>query len=146
MKWINSSLKPHIKGVNFLVVRIWDNKMAIQQRDPSIKKWPGVYCFPGGAVEHDETPDEAVARECREETGIAMIPADFLHIGNFAYLMDSKLRVNSLYLCFVENPMLESKEGKFHWMSMQQIKHLSLARNENVLIARIEKFILALRE
>jgi 8-oxo-dGTP pyrophosphatase MutT (NUDIX family) len=31
--------------------------------------WPGVWCFPGGEQERDETAMETAERECREELG-----------------------------------------------------------------------------
>ena len=34
---------------------------------------PGVWEFPGGKLEPGETPQQATARECREETGLAVI-------------------------------------------------------------------------
>lgn len=40
----------------------------------------GEYCFPGGMVEGDETPEEAARRECEEETGY--LPEGELHLFN----------------------------------------------------------------
>jgi 8-oxo-dGTP pyrophosphatase MutT (NUDIX family) len=35
---------------------------------------PGVWVFPGGAVEPDESPERCAARELEEETAIALDP------------------------------------------------------------------------
>ncbi|RFA98539.1 NUDIX hydrolase [Pyrobaculum aerophilum] len=39
----------------------------------------GVYIYPGGHVEHNETPIEAVKREFEEETGIVVEPIGFTY-------------------------------------------------------------------
>jgi 8-oxo-dGTP diphosphatase len=35
---------------------------------------PGMYCFPGGGIEGDETEEQAVIRELREELAVAIRP------------------------------------------------------------------------
>jgi ADP-ribose pyrophosphatase YjhB (NUDIX family) len=42
--------------------------LLVQQRDD------GVWSTPGGAIEFDETPANAVVREVREETGLVVVP------------------------------------------------------------------------
>ena len=39
---------------------------------------PGALCFPGGGVERDESPEQAVCREFREEVGIDVRVVRFL--------------------------------------------------------------------
>jgi len=39
---------------------------------------PGLHEFPGGLVEPGESPAEAAARECLEETGVAIAVGDLL--------------------------------------------------------------------
>ena len=49
-----------------------DRRLLIGQRrknDTSPLKWE----FPGGKVNHGETPEEALARELREELGVALV-------------------------------------------------------------------------
>ncbi len=35
---------------------------------------PGTLCFPGGGIEADETPSQALIRECDEEIGLKIVP------------------------------------------------------------------------
>lgn len=35
---------------------------------------PGKICFPGGGIEPDESPEDALIRECREELGVRVRP------------------------------------------------------------------------
>jgi 8-oxo-dGTP diphosphatase len=39
---------------------------------------PGMWCFPGGAIEPGETPAQAIVREMREEVGLVVEPVDEL--------------------------------------------------------------------
>lgn len=57
-------------------VIIRDRKIAL------IKKarggYKGLYDLPGGGIEHDETPLEALTRELMEEIGVSIIKAELL--------------------------------------------------------------------
>lgn len=46
-----------------------DRRVLVAQR-PEGKSMAGLWEFPGGKVEHGETPEEAVIRELQEELGI----------------------------------------------------------------------------
>jgi 8-oxo-dGTP diphosphatase len=48
-----------------------DGRVLIAQR-PEGKNMAGLWEFPGGKIEADESPDEALIRELREELGIAV--------------------------------------------------------------------------
>ncbi len=52
-----------------------DGRILVQQR-PAGKHHGGLWEFPGGKVERGESPDLALARELREELGIAVDPVD----------------------------------------------------------------------
>jgi 8-oxo-dGTP diphosphatase len=73
-------------------------RVLLQQRAPG-RQMAGLWEFPGGKVEENETPEAALARELREELGIeteveAMAPAAFASAG----LGDRHLLL-LLYLC-----------------------------------------------
>ena len=48
-----------------------DGRVLIAQR-PEGKSMAGLWEFPGGKIEADESPDDALIRELREELGIAV--------------------------------------------------------------------------
>jgi mutator protein MutT len=63
--------------VNALLVR--DRKILLAQRSLQRKAYPGSWSFPGGHVEHEETVEEALVREVREELGVS--PTAFASLG-----------------------------------------------------------------
>ena len=56
-----------------LAVLTYDDKVLIVKRSHYEKNHPGKWGFPGGGIDHGETPLEAVIRECEEEIGVAPI-------------------------------------------------------------------------
>eukprot|EP00887_Chlorella_sp_A99_P000022 scaffold16.g22.t1 len=54
-------------------------QLLLAQR-PKGKKLAGLWELPGGKVERDETPEQALVREMREELGIVVEPAHFVPI------------------------------------------------------------------
>jgi len=50
-----------------------DGAMLMIQRSETVRA-PGLWCFPGGAIEPGETPAQAIVREFREEVGLSVEP------------------------------------------------------------------------
>jgi 8-oxo-dGTP diphosphatase len=62
---------PGRRGAVAVVVR--DGRMLVIRRAKTVVA-PLVYCFPGGAIEGDESEEEALVRELREEVGLTIHP------------------------------------------------------------------------
>jgi len=73
--------KPLPKGVYHLVAEIYavtrDGQVLVTQRHPA-KTWGLCWEVTGGSVLKGETPLQGAVRELREETGIAVCPAQLL--------------------------------------------------------------------
>ena len=99
-----------MRGDRILVVR--------RARPPA----SGVYTLPGGVVELGETLTEAVAREVREETGLAIEPVGLAGFRE-AVVRDAEDRVERHFviLCFAANwaggePVLNEELSEAHWL------------------------------
>jgi ADP-ribose pyrophosphatase YjhB (NUDIX family) len=66
-------------GVSVLIER--GGQVLLVQRgvDPGLGKW----CLPSGFVEWDEAPETTAARECLEETGLAVEVLDLLEVRHY---------------------------------------------------------------
>jgi 8-oxo-dGTP diphosphatase len=62
---------PGRRGVVGVVVR--DGRMLVIRRSRSVVA-PLIYCFPGGGIEGNESEEEALIREFREEVGALFRP------------------------------------------------------------------------
>ena len=62
---------PGRRGAVAIVVR--DGRLLVIRRARSVVA-PLVYCFPGGGIEGDESEEEALVREFREEVGVTLRP------------------------------------------------------------------------
>ncbi|MCM2370928.1 NUDIX hydrolase [Aporhodopirellula aestuarii] len=80
----------------------------LTRRPHALKHHGGQICFPGGRIEHDETPPEAALREFEEELGI---PADVYRIcGNlptqYVYASDNEV---TPVVCVMRKPEMPWK-------------------------------------
>ena len=63
--------KPERYGVIAVVMR--NDKLLVIRRSRFVIA-PGMLCFPGGGIEPDESPEQALVREFREELGETITP------------------------------------------------------------------------
>jgi 8-oxo-dGTP diphosphatase len=67
-----------------------DGRALLVHRSPRRRWYPDAWDLPGGHVEHNETPSEALQRELREELGIrAIVTGDpYAHLQGDDFNMD----------------------------------------------------------
>jgi (d)CTP diphosphatase len=59
------------RGVVAVIARA--NRLLVIRRSQKVAA-PGAFCFPGGGIEGDESEQQALVRELREELGVAIHP------------------------------------------------------------------------
>ena len=60
-------------------------EILVARRRDDAEHLPGMWEFPGGKCEADETPRSCAVRECREETGLIIVPRTHLATIDHSY-------------------------------------------------------------
>jgi ADP-ribose pyrophosphatase YjhB (NUDIX family) len=105
-----------------------DGKVLVVRR--ARKPALNLYTLPGGGVEAGETLIEAVAREVREETGMAIEP---VALAGFREAIvrdaDSRVERHFIILCFASRwragePVLNEELSEAHWLDPAELAGL----------------------
>ncbi len=114
-------------------VVICNRKILIAQ-NPPLHKYSNLWELPGGKIEEDETPFEAIVRELKEELAMCVTPL-------FAFepilFSDINLSLQPI-ICSVENDQFEL----FHhvaarWIELECLREVNWAPTDWVLVERI---------
>ena len=101
------------------------------------------YKFPGGGIEEDETPIEALIRETREEAGLVIVPDSIQEYGYVHRIQKSDkdetecfIQDNFYYLCRVEENVipqdLDAYEAKERYSLEYVYPETAIERNRSV--------------
>lgn len=100
----------------------------LMHRRPAGKDHPGLWEFPGGKVEAGELPRDALVREIREETGLAVLPEAFSECG-FTEGMSADGKKPIVILLYTSNEWSGEPQplegGELAWYNQTEIDALA---------------------
>lgn len=99
--------------------------------EPKLGEWD----LPGGFVEMGESPKDAVVREVREETALAVTPAELIGAYTSEY-MPARHTIDIAYLCRIDGGRFELDEEEKSdaaWFSLTDMPKLAFAGERQAL-------------
>ncbi len=98
-----------------------DGKVLINKR-PVGKEYEGFWEFPGGKIEHQETPELALIRELREELSIDVESSCIAPLTFNTHDYDNFYLILLLYVCRKWNGVITPMEGQdISWVKVKDI-------------------------
>ncbi|MCF8090160.1 MAG: (deoxy)nucleoside triphosphate pyrophosphohydrolase, partial [Desulfotignum sp.] len=105
---------------------IKNNKLLITQRNPD-GLLGGLWEFPGGKVEKNETAEAACIREIKEETGLTVRGSSFLTRVKHAYT-HFKIEMDVFYCDYISGDVVLNGPVDFQWIPLQEISRFAFPR------------------
>ena len=117
-------------------ILVKDNKIIIAKRgrnDLLANKWE----FPGGKVEINETPEQCLKREMKEEFDIDVSVGEYL--GSSIYFYDHISIELMAYRTYWENGEIDLKDhDDFKWISLEQLAEFDFAPADMVFVEKLQ--------
>lgn len=106
-----------------------------KEHDVNKDKWIGI----GGKFEKDETPEECLLREAKEETGLTL--TSFRLRGIVTFLCDHwETEYMFLYTADgYEGEMTSCSEGELEWVSKKELDRLNLWEGDKIFFRLLEE-------
>ena len=99
-----------------------DGRVLIAQR-PEGKSMAGLWEFPGGKIEPNETPEAALVRELNEELGIETWDSCLAPLTFASHSYDDFHLVKPLFVCRKWTGIVQPKEGQtLKWVKAKALK------------------------
>lgn len=91
-----------------------DGKILVLKRSATDDHLPGVWETPGGGVDREERPQEALRREILEETGLTVTVGRSFNV--FTFRKDTgEFKVGITFLCQYESGQVKLSEEHSEW-------------------------------
>ena len=111
-------------------------------RRPEGKKMAGMWEFPGGKIEPNETPEAALSRELREELGIEVSPSDFAPFVFASHPYESFHLLMPVFLCRRWRGTPAPREGQaLAWVEPDRLVEYPMPPADRPLIPMLRDFL-----
>lgn len=118
-----------------------DNRILLAQR-PAGKPMAGLWEFPGGKIEPDETPEATLIRELGEELGIAVKAVCLAPLTFASHDYETFYLLMPLYVCRRWDGIVTAKENQeLAWVRPHQLKDYSMPPADIPLIPHLIELV-----
>ena len=114
-----------------------DGRVLIAER-PAGKSMAGLWEFPGGKVDPDERPEDALIRELKEELGIVVNEACLAPLTFASHAYQDFHLLMPLYVCWRWEGIVSPREGqKLAWVRPNRLKEYPMPPADVPLISHL---------
>ncbi len=114
-----------------------DGRVLVAER-PAGKNMAGLWEFPGGKVEADETPEAALIRELKEELSVDVTAACLAPLSFASHAYDDFHLLMPLYVCRKWDGQIVPREGQnTKWLRPRDLFDLPMPPADKPLIAAL---------
>ena len=135
--------KLHIVTV-VAVIRDEEGKFLLLRRRDDEVAYPGMYTFPGGKIEDNQTVEEALAQEVLEEAGLVLKPGKILLKDKAILRPDGQTSKSFSYLCEVEDTgavQIDKNDfTDYKWVTLEELRQIPHVGVEEELIRAIQLY------
>ncbi|MDD5145741.1 MAG: NUDIX domain-containing protein [Candidatus Pacebacteria bacterium] len=120
------------KGVNAVIINN-QNRVLVLKRSPQAGSFPNLWNFPGGKVENNETLQDAVIRETKEEANLEVKPEN--NYFSIYYYPDgreknAKIAVYAFKVKLISGIIrLDEEHNEFKWISRNSWTNLDYTKS-----------------
>ena len=129
-KKLKTKRKSKLKNSTLLVVAIAmidENSRVLLAERPTNRSMAGLWEFPGGKIDKDETPELALCREIKEELGVILKPQNLKPFFFASHQYKDFHLLMPLYLCSEWEGVPKPLEGqKIEWVKIKDIFNFSM--------------------
>ncbi len=113
-----------------------DNKILLARKAPG-KSLEGKWEFPGGKVEPDESPQEALKRELREEFGMEVEVLEYVGANEHTYEDGPSIALSAWFCKFLSGTFELTDHDAFEWVAEADLVDYDLAEADIPLVPMI---------
>ncbi|WP_174802694.1 8-oxo-dGTP diphosphatase MutT [Martelella limonii] len=118
-----------------------DGRILLAQR-PEGKSLAGLWEFPGGKVEHGETPEDCLVRELEEELGITTKVACLAPLTFASHTYDDFHLLMPLYVCRRYQGIPSGREGQaIKWVRAKDLRDYPMPPADEPLIPILQDLL-----
>lgn len=126
-----------IKKTQVVAALVWKNdKFMICQR-PANKARPLMWEFVGGKVEHGETREEALVRECQEELAITVLPNKIFMEVDHVY-PDITIHLTLFDATIVEGTPTLLEHNDIKWITVDEIENFVFCPADTTILEELK--------
>lgn len=127
----------YVRRVALFVLKDEDGRVLLQHRDKTAPRLPDYWAFFGGEIEENETPEDAVIREAKEELGIEFKNLEFFKRYEFQQedgLHEKFVFIASLSVSFKELRRQQEEGQNLGLFSFEELKNLKISDYDRVIL------------